>query len=464
MSDILNTLASHISADSILVGEAIDSRYMSDYSGLDAQTPLAVLRPGTTEEISSLLKICNDNGQGIVPQGGMTGIAAGALPTENAIVLSLERMSGIDELDEKSATMTVLAGTPLSVIQEAAANAGFLFPLDIGARDSCLIGGNISTNAGGNRVVKYGMTRNLILGIEVVLADGTIVSSLNKMMKNNSGYDLKQLFIGAEGTLGIVTRAVLKLSPMSRSKSTALCAMPDFDKTIELLHSANEYLPGGVSSFEVMWPSFYKTMTERVDYVDAPLSTDYPIYVILECMGQDSENDQQVFESFLENKFTDETLVDAVIAKSEAEVQSIWGVRDSVVEFSRLFPKYVGFDISVPISQMEVFVDDVNSMLEKNWPELENLFFGHIGDSNLHLIVGITGQDPAIKKEINDAVYSKVKARGGAISAEHGIGLSKKEYLDYTVSKEEIRLMKTIKKALDPTGILNPGKIFDELD
>lgn len=460
MSKILAILARHLPADLILTGKDIDGRYLSDFSGLAAPPPLAVVRPRTTQEISTLLRLCNENGQGVVPQGGMTGIVAGALPTAGTIALSLERMSGIDEIDKKSATMTVQAGTPLALIQAAASNAGFLFPLDIGARDSCLIGGNVATNAGGNRVVKYGMTRNLVLGMEVVLADGTIISSLNKMIKNNSGYDLKQLFIGSEGTLGVVTRVVLKLSPRPQSKSTALCAMPDFDRTIALLRAANESLPGGVSSFEVMWPSFYITMTGRVDYVTAPLATDYPVYVILECMGQDPEKDQQVFESFLEDKFSDETIVDAVIAKSEAEIKSIWAVRDSVVEFSRLYPSYVGFDVSVPISDMENFVDRVYASLDRNWPQQDKLFFGHIGDSNLHLIVDITGLDPSPKKDINDIVYAQVRDRNGAVSAEHGIGISKKEYLAYTVADEEIALMLTIKKALDPNGILNPGKIF----
>ncbi|MFT7460987.1 MAG: FAD/FMN-containing dehydrogenase, partial [Planctomycetota bacterium] len=454
MPTFLNTLATHLSDDLILIAENIDARYLSDYSGLEAERPLAVVRPRSTEEVSTLLRLCHENNQCVVPQGGMTGIVAGALPTTDAIVLSLERMSAIEEIDKKSATMTVQAGTPLSSIQEAANDAGFLFPLDIGARDSCLIGGNVSTNAGGNRVVKYGMTRNLILGMEVVLADGTIISSLNKMIKNNSGYDLKQLFIGAEGTLGIITRLVLKLSPRPRSTSTALCAMPDFDKTIALLHDANECLPGGVSSFEVMWPSFYKTMTDRVEYITAPLSTDYPVYVILECMGQNPDKDQEVFEAFLEDKFTDETIVDAVVAKSEAEVQSIWAIRDSVIEFTRLFPKYVGFDVSVPISAMEAFVNGVDKELSNNWPELDKLYFGHIGDSNLHLIIDITGKDPGLKKSINDLVYGKVRENHGAVSAEHGIGISKKEYLGHSVSEEEIKLMKTIKKALDPRGIL----------
>lgn len=335
-----------------------------------------------------------------------------------------------------------------------------MFPLDIGARDSCLIGGNISTNAGGNRVLKYGMTRNLLLGLEVVLADGTIISSLNKMLKNNSGYDLKQLFIGSEGTLGIVTRAVLRLSPRPRSKATALCATDNLDKMIELLHRANEFLPGGASSFEVMWSSFYKTMTESVDYLDAPLSSDYPLYVILECMGQNPEQDETAFESFLELSFEQELIVDAVLAKSEADTAAIWAVRDSVVEFTRLFPVYVGFDVSVPISTMEDFVKSVNAALSDKWPDLSKLFFGHIGDSNLHLIVDITNQDPSLKKQINDIVYEQVRIRKGAVSAEHGIGLSKLDYLDYTASDEEIALMKKVKQSLDPNNILNPGKVF----
>ena len=458
--EIVSRINEELPSTSILSGDEISEHYLSDYSGMSAALPLAVVKPNSTEDIARLLRICNQLGVPLVTQGGMTGIVASALPTAECIALSLENLSGIEEIDEKSGTITVLAGTPLSLIQEAAENAGFLFPLDIGSRDSCQIGGNIATNAGGNRVVKYGMTRGLVLGLEVVLADGTVISNLNKMLKNNTGYDLKQLFIGAEGTLGVITRAVLKLSPLPRSCCTALCALDNFEACVQLLHRANEYLPGGASSFELMWSSFYKTMTECVDYLDSPLATDYPLYLILECMGQDPEQDQLTFENFLGDCLEQELIVDAVIAKSNTDTRSIWAVRDSVVEFSRLFPQYVGFDVSVPIKLMEEFVDSVNRQLEDSWPELTRLFFGHIGDSNLHIIIDISGRDPGLKKQVNDLVYAQVRQLGGSISAEHGIGLSKLEYLGHTVSPEEIELMKKIKQAIDPKAILNPGKIF----
>jgi FAD/FMN-containing dehydrogenase len=463
MTNISKILSDKLGCSTVITGDDIDARFMSDWSGVNPQCPLAVLRPGTVEDVSFILKTCYEHGQAVVPQGGLTGLVSGATPLENSIVINLERLNTIEEVDPQAATMTVQAGVVLGDIQRKAEDAGYFFPLDLGARDSSQIGGNISTNAGGNRVVKYGMTRSQVLGLEVVLADGTVISALNKMMKNNTGYDLKQLFIGAEGTLGVITRAVLKLSPQARSCSTALCALPDFASAVSLLREGNACLPGGISAFELMWSSFYKTMTSKVEHIEAPLEADYPLYVLLECMGNNPVSDPVEFESFLEKKLIDGTIVDAVIAKSQDEVNRIWEVRDSVAEFPRLFPDYIGFDISVPIGMIGAFVDACELELNKQWPKATWLFFGHVGDSNLHLIIGADMYGETARNQINEIVYTEVSRNKGSISAEHGIGLQKKAYLHHSLSEEQLELMRVIKFALDPKGILNPGKIFDPL-
>ncbi len=459
--NIINDLKKVLGEKAVLSGDDIEPRFTCDWSGVGAQYPLAVLRPGSVDEVSVIMKICHDHNQVVVPQGGLTGLVSGATPVANSIVLNMERLNKIEEVDIQSATMTVQAGVLLGVIQEAAEDAGYFYPLDIGARDSCQIGGNISTNAGGNRVIKYGMTRNNVLGLEVVLADGRIISMLNKMEKNNTGYDLKQLFIGAEGTLGVITRAILKLSPQAHSCTTALCALPDFKSAVQLLRSGNASLPGGFSAFELMWSSFYRTMTDKIDYVSAPLESTYPLYVLLESMGSNPKDDNDAFLAFMEEEMDAGNVVDAVIAKSEKEVADIWAVRDSVAEFPDLFPNYIGFDISIPISQMEQYIESCNAGLQQHWPLATWLFFGHIGDSNLHIVVGADMYEEDVRYLINDLIYKEVKNSTGSISAEHGIGLQKKAYLKYSLTDEQLDIMRSVKGLLDPNGILNPGKIFD---
>lgn len=463
MANILSILGEKLGSAGLISGDNVDERYFSDWSGVGPQAPLAVLRPQSTEEVAFILKTCHEHGQVVVPQGGLTGLASGATPIENSIVINLERMKTIEEIDPEAATMTVQAGVALGEIQRAAEDAGYLFPLDLGARDSCQIGGNIATNAGGNRVVKYGMARAQVLGLEVVLADGTVISALNKMMKNNTGYDLKHMFIGAEGTLGVITWAVLRLSPQARSCSTAFCALPDFASAVSLLREGNASLPGGVSAFELMWSSFYDTMITKVDYLDAPLEPEYPLYVLLECMGGNPDRDADAFDEFLETRLEQGVIVDAVIAKSQAEVNKLWAVRDSVAEFPSLFPNYIGFDISVPIGSIGTFVEANEKELQKNWPDSTWLFFGHVGDSNLHLIIGADMYGEDARKQINNLVYTEVGKCQGAISAEHGIGLQKKAYMHHSLSDEQLQLMRVIKFALDPKGILNPGKVFEPL-
>ena len=263
MANVIEALRTALGAAAVLTGDQIGARARTNQRGESFPAPIALTRPRTTEEVATILRICHEYGQTIVPQGGMTGLCDGASPQEGDLAMSLERMSGIEEIDSAACTLTALAGTPLQTIQEAAQAAGFLCALDLNSRGSCLIGGNVSTNAGGNRVLRYGMTRDLVLGLEVVLANGTVVRAMNKMIKNNTGYDVKQLFIGSEGTLGIVTRVVLRLHPLPTSSCTALCALADFDHVIALLRHAEQRLGGTLSAFEAMWPDFYQLVTQR---------------------------------------------------------------------------------------------------------------------------------------------------------------------------------------------------------
>ncbi len=442
----------------VLTGAAIGERHQHDWSSERPSMPLAVLRPATTGEMSAVLGLCNAEGQPLVIQGGMTGLCGGAIAANGELALSLERMTGIEELDQASMTMTVRAGTPLQQIQEAALEAGFSFPLDLGARGSCNIGGNIATNAGGNQVLRFGMTRNLVLGLEVVLADGTVITSLNKMLKNNAAYDLKHLFIGSEGTLGVVTRAVLRLFPAPRSQCSALLALPDFDAAIVLLRHLGAGLGGSLSAFEAMWASYFDFITSRVARAVSPFRDAHPLYVLVEMEGADPESDRERFENVLAEAMADSLVSDAVIASSERERAGFWHIRDGVGEIGPYLREAANFDVSLPISAMSSFLDDIESRLSTGFGRCHSMVFGHIGDNNLHIIAA-TGDRSDIKR-IYDIVYDSVGRHGGSISGEHGIGMQKLAYLAHSRSEQELALMRTLKQALDPGNILNPGRVL----
>jgi FAD/FMN-containing dehydrogenase len=448
-----------VGAAQVIEGPAIDARYLSDWVvPMAGGQPLALVRPRTTADVASVLRICHDAGIPVVPQGGLTGLAGGATPVDQCVVVSLERMSGIEELDDAAATMTVLAGTPLQVIQEAAEAAGLFFGLDLGARGSCQIGGNVATNAGGNRVIRYGMTRDLVLGLEVVLADGTVLTSLNKLIKNNAGFDLRQLFVGSEGTLGIITRVVLRLHPRPRSQCTAFCAVEGFDQVVALLRHAREWLGSTLSAFEVMWPDFYELMTAPATGITPPVPAGAGAYVLVESLGTDAVRDPERFEEML-GAAADAGLVgDGVVAHSAAEARGFWAVRDASGEFARLGWPSLGYDIGIPTRDIGRFIEACRAAVEARWPSSRLAFFGHIGDSNLHLHV--KAPDGVPLGDVNQLVYGLVRQWKGTTSAEHGIGSLRRPYLSYTRSAAEIAVMQQIKQALDPRGILNPGKIL----
>jgi FAD/FMN-containing dehydrogenase len=444
----------------VAAGNDIDTRHLGDWMvRLTEGAPVAVVRPRSTAEVSAVLRTCHAAGVPVVPQGGLTGLAGGATPSRGSVVLSLERMTGIEEIDQAAATMTVLAGTPLEAVQDAARAAGFFFPLDLGARGSCQIGGNVATNAGGNRVIRYGMTRDLVLGLEAVLADGTVLTSLNKLIKNNAGPDIRQLFIGSEGTLGIVTRVVLKLHAQPASQSVAFCALEDFDHVVRLLQLARTSLGGTLSAFEAMWPDFYDLITAPGSGIPAPVPPAGGAYVLVESMGVDPAHDTERFEQMLAEALERGIITDGVVAQSAAEAREFWRVRDGSGDFPRLLWPNVAFDIGIPTRDIGAFVTACGTAIRERWPEARTAFFGHIGDSNLHLNLKVReGEQP--EDEIDALVYGLVRDWHGSVSAEHGIGLLKRPYLGYSRTPEELAVMRTLKQALDPTNILNPGKVF----
>ena len=420
---------------------------------------LGVARPRTTQQVSEVLKFCNAHNIKVVPQGGNTGLAGGALPLGPAVVLSLERMRAIEEVDPMAGTVTAQAGAPLETIQNAADQAGMFFPLDLGGRGTAQIGGNVSTNAGGNRVVRYGAMRALVLGMEWVLADGTVVTALNKMIKNNAGYDLKYLFIGAEGTLGVITRLVLRCYPKARGVCTGLCAVNDYQGVLDLLAATRSGLGSTLSAFEMMWPEFYHLGTQALGR-RPPLEPKYGCYVLVETMGDDETTDQARFEAVIGEAIERGIVQDAVVAKSGAEARELWAIRDCPGEWIKTehWPQ-IAFDVSIPTGQMGDYMQYAKAKIEERWPGTVAVCFGHVADSNLHLSVRSNG-DPKWEHQVEELVYATVGEWKGSISAEHGIGVHKKPFLHYSRTPEEVALMRQLKAALDPKGTLNPGKVF----
>ena len=443
---------------SLMTGDDIGERYSVDFTAENALKPEAVLRPANTAEVSAILKACHEMGQPVVVQGGMTGLAGGATPQAGELALSLERLSGIEELDEAAMTITALAGTPLQTLQEAAEQAGFLLPLDFGARGSCHIGGAIATNAGGNQVIRFGMTRNLVLGLEAVLADGTVIGSMNKMLKNNAGYDLKQLFIGTEGTLGVITRCVLRLLPQLASTCTAMCAAESFPQAVKLLRQLQARLGGSVSAYEVMWADYFHRVINHSDQTRSPFSEEFPIYALVEAEGPDQQADGERFEEALADALESGVIADAAIARSVKNRQTFWAIRDGVAEITADLLPYASLDVSMDIAEMAGFLDKFDRELKEALPDAINLVFGHIGDNNLHLFVSTRRHDDL--DIIFEIGYRLTGAHRGSVSAEHGIGVLKRDYLHYSRSPQELELMQRLKTALDPKGILNPGRVI----
>jgi FAD/FMN-containing dehydrogenase len=433
-SRFVERLIETLGAEMVTAAPDPGSRRVRDWSGTPGADPLALIRPRSTAEVSRALAFCHAHGQAVVTQGGLTGLAGGANLRGGEVALSLERMNAIEEVDPVSGTITVQAGTILQRVQEAADAAGMMFPLDLGARGSCTIGGNLATNAGGNRVIKYGMARDQVLGIEAVLADGT---------------------------LGVITRAVMRLAPRPAGVATAWCGLPDFAAVTRLLQHAQASLPGGVSAFEVMWPSYYDYVLANIHGARAPLDTRHAYYVLLESAGSDAARHADEFEAMLGGTLEAGVIGNAALAGSVADAARFWALRDAAAEFPVLMPGLIGFDISFSIANIGAVAAHCEAMLHARWPGMTTLVYGHLGDGNLHVIAHLADAPPDLEEHVDAAVYALTREWRGAVSAEHGIGGKKRAYLGFTRDAGAIGAMRAIKRALDPSNLLNPGKVFD---
>lgn len=453
-------LVAIVGEDGVLDAADIATRSAGAFRDDSLQAGLLV-RPRDTEQVAQVLRLCHAHGQSVVPQGGRTGLVHGGDARADQLILSLERMHRIELIDPVQRIAVVQAGVVLQTLQEAALAQDLFFPLDLGARGSATIGGNVATNAGGNRVIRYGMARESVLGVEAVLADGTVLSSLNRMIKNNAGYDLKQLFIGTEGGLGVVTRVVVRLRERPRSQNLALLAVDRFEHVTALLKHFDRALGGTLSAFEVMWNDFYSLVTRPPAKGSAPLPHDHGWYVLVEAQGGDAERDGALFQDVLAAALEAGLLADAVVAGSEREQAALWALRDDVLQTNRHGTAYM-FDVSLPVQEMEAYVDGVHAALRARWPQVHVWTFGHLGDGNLHIAVRPPGTGQAQRPAVEEIIYRPLAAFGGSVSAEHGIGEEKRAYLDISRSGAEIAAMRALKQALDPRGILNPGKVFDD--
>jgi FAD/FMN-containing dehydrogenase len=459
--DFGKTLAQIVGERWVSEGEDIAERYRVDVMAKYKSAPGWLARPESTEQVSAIMRAANEAGIPVTVIGGQSGTSGGAIPSDGGLALSLERMNAITEIDTLSMTMTVEAGCILQVAHEAAEAEGAFLPIDLGARGSAMIGGVIGTNAGGNRVVRWGMMRDMVIGLEAVLADGTIVSSLTKMLKDNAGYHWKHLLVGSEGTLGIVTKAVLRLRPLPTTRQTALIATRRFEDMIAAMRRLERELSGQLSSFELMWGDFYEVMsTAHLEKWSRPMATGHTLYALVEAMGGNEELDTELFTGSLTRMLEEGLIEDAVIAQSGRERDGLWALRDDLLPGLGPLMPFVSYDVSMAIADMPAFVEAATAALKKTYPEVNILYYGHAGDGNLHATVSLGRLDEEIKRRCNDAVFGAVRDVGGSISAEHGIGMDRMPWLDWTRSESELALMRSIKQAIDPKGILNPGKLL----
>ncbi len=454
--DIISKIQDIVGAANVLVGDAVRD-FEFAWKTHDSCDAKAIVYPQSTDQLASVLCLCNENRQTVVPFGGLTGLVQGCQTTPEDIALSLEKMNSIEELDRTAHTMTVQAGVTMQQAQQAADEEGLFFPVDIGARDNCMLGGNVATNAGGTKVIRYGMMRDSVLGLEAVLADGTVISSMNRYIKNNSGFDLKHLFIGTEGVLGIITRIVFRLAVKPKSHSVALLACQTFEDVVAILNKSRESLGSTLCGFEVMWGSFYRKAVKPVGPLDSPLSIDHPLYAIVESMGTRPDSDEQDFELEMSEIFAGELALDGVIAKSDKERNAIWAIRGEV---EWLVADAFNFDVSLRSADVGAYVSEVTDRIVDAVPDVLVAAFGHLGDNNIHISVLAEGCKTTHAEVIEKNVYESLIPFDGAISAEHGIGLEKKSYLSISRTAEEIGLMKSLKKMMDPQNILNPGKVI----
>jgi len=474
MSDFVDKLKAIVGDKGLITDDQGKHPFLTDWRENYLGKALAIVRPATTEEVAEVVKLCTAETVAIVPQGGNTGMSGGATPQEDGreIVLSLTRMNRVLDIDKIGYTMTVEAGVVLKTIQEAAADADRLFPLSLGAEGSCTIGGNLSTNAGGVQVLHYGNARNLVLGLEVVLPSGEIWNGLRALKKDNTGYDLRDLYLGAEGTLGIITKAVLKLWPKPKDNATSWSAVPSPQAAVELLSGAYAASEDNVTSCELMGRQGIDLVLQHIPGTAEPLSDRHDWYVLMEWSstrprrdGDNAGSLREKMETYLGEAMEKGLVLDAVVAQTDAQSKALWALRENHTEASKKEGPSIKHDISVAVSRIPAFVTEGLAAMTKALPGCRPLCFGHVGDGNLHFNCQAPPgwskpQFMQYGDAISGAIYDLVTAYGGSISAEHGIGRIKVDELAHYRSRTELDVMRTLKRALDPQNLMNPGKVI----
>ncbi len=443
-------------------------RYATDWSRDLTGTAKVVVRPRTSADVAAIVRHCAQQGLPVVPQGGHTGLVGGATPSKDGteVVISLERLNRVREIDPLNFTMTVEAGCVLEAVQAAAASADCLFPLKIGAQGSCQIGGNIASNAGGVNVVRYGMMRDLILGLEVVMPDGQVWNGLKKLRKNNTGYDLKQLFLGSEGTLGIVTAACLKLFPKPTQIETAFLAVASPTHAVTLFGRARRDLADLLSAFEILPRHGIELSLAAVPGQRDPLATASPYYVLMEASASGLVDVRALVERFLEGAIEEDLITDGTLAATSAQSAAFWQIREGIIEAQAQHGRHLRTDVSIPISRVARFLDDTHAALARTEPNAVSLAYGHLGDGNIHFnVLPPAGLDEADRVAMlyrcEATIFAEVDAAEGSISAEHGIGSVKRRAFLARTPAMDIDLMRRIKSAIDPGGTMSPRRIFE---
>ena len=471
---LLAQLRSIVGAANVLTHEdpnADLSAWEQDWRKREHGRALAVVRPACTAEVAAVVKACVAAGTSIVPQGGNTGMVVGSTPDTSGtqVVLSLTRMNRVRALDGGNLTITVDAGCVLQNLQETCEQAGFLFPLSLASEGSCTIGGNLGSNAGGTQVVRYGNTRELCLGLEVVTAQGEVWDGLTGLRKDNTGYDLRHLYIGSEGTLGVITGATMKVYPLPKAQLTAFAALPSLEAAVELLGLAHQHLSAGLTGFEVMGKFALSLVAKHFPQIKVPFQdlAEAPYFVVLENSDQESETHaRERFEHLLEAALEAGCVLDAVVAESITQARALWHIRESIPLAQAQEGLNIKHDISIAVSRIPAFVRQTDALLQAAYPGARLVNYGHLGDGNLHYNVQApAGADAEAflrddEKGVNAIVYGQVDAYRGSISAEHGIGSLKRDKLVQHKSPVALGLMRAIKQALDPQGLMNPGKML----
>ena len=475
MSDFITKLENEIDASSLITDKSEMAKYITDWSGKITGNALAVLRPRNTSEVSKIMGLAYEFEIPVVPQGGNTSVAGGSVPddTGNSVVISLERMNKVRDISVSAMTITIEAGCILEKLQQIAEDKGLFFPLNFGAKGSCMIGGNLATNAGGQNVVRYGNTRELCLGVEAVFSDGRIMNLLSGLRKDNTGYDLRDLLIGSEGTLAIITAATMKLFHPPQARSTTLAIIPDIDTGLELLNRAQAQTGGAVEAFELIPRVFLELVKKHAPQFQMPFPEIPDLCVLIEIAPTSPQNSnnkevdnnaKEQLENILEDGINDELVLDAVIASSEGQRREMWEMRESALEIITKEGNRIGFDISLPLNKVQAFVREMEFRAGSLVKNLRMCHMGHLGDGNLHYAIFPPEEDPDAlnlkSEEIKKAVYDAISSFNGSFSAEHGIGTSKLFAMNNYKDPVALDIMQQIKVKLDPKMIMNPGKLL----